>query len=226
MWSNAGWGGDQGWYLNKSAGGGGGWLNPLDGAAHANSSGATTTAVLTTTKINNIIVAFITTNGGGVSDGCTLNGTAMTLRATAGVGSSIMEMYWILSAGILTAANVVYTPTSANFTTVDVFAINGAHTAAPFDVNGVLPVIGSADPLSISTTAANTIIIGGFRNTTGTTSPGAGYTAIGTGGVGTTDFQLIEYQIVSSAQSGLSVTMGTGAGSSNHCIADAIVQGP
>ena len=83
----------------------------------------------------------------------------------------------------------------------------------------VPPVTGTTDPLSITTTHANTMVIGSFRmNSTSTPTQGTGYTIISGA-----NFLLSEYQIFSSTQSGLSVTIGTGAGDANGCIADALV---
>jgi hypothetical protein len=126
-----------------------------------------------------------------------------------------------LAAGTLSAQTITVTVTSATFNTIDIFAVNGAKTSAPFDVNGSLPAISATDPVSVSTTAANTMILAAFRNSAGSSTAGTGFTLIGGA-----DFQLTEYKIVSAAQTGLSVTMGTGAGTSNGAIGDAIVQGP
>lgn len=42
MWSNAGWGGDQGWYLNKASGGGGGFSIVAGATALSGNTSATT----------------------------------------------------------------------------------------------------------------------------------------------------------------------------------------
>lgn len=101
------------------------------------------------------------------------------------------------------------------------FEINGCPTSAYFDTNGVLPVVTStADPISISTSAANTIIFAGFKSNNGSPPPGSGWTQV----VADTNNLLVEYQIVSAPQSGLSATVGGIAnGQSTACYGDAIV---
>ncbi len=195
----------------------------IDGTPiEANSSAATTSITLTTTKTNNIIILVIETNGGPIS---TVSGGGLTWarRAQNSAGTTNIETWWALASSILSGVTITVTPTTTNFTTVIGFAVNGAKTSSPFDGTAVTVSGIPSDPISISTTAANTMIIGAFRFA-GTSNPtaGSGFTGLALNA----DFALAEYQIVSAPQAGLSVTVGTGVGNSNGGIADAIVQGP
>jgi hypothetical protein len=196
----------------------------IDGSALANSSAATTSVTLSTTKSNDIIVVAIEDNGGAIT-GVTGGGLTWARRATITGGGSNLETWWALAASPLSGVSITVTPTSSGFTTVTAFGVNGAHTAAPWDVNAALPNHSSgtpSDPRSATTTASNTMIIGAFRDSTSSPTAGAGYTAIQLNA----DFALTEYQIVSSPQTALAVTVGTGVSNTNGGIADAIVQGP
>ena len=77
---------------------------------------------------------------------------------------------------------------------------------------------GTTDPLTITTTHANTVVLGNFFPEVATPSTGPGYGLLGTG-----DYQLVEYQGFSTTQSGLSVTLGAGAGTTTGSLADAVL---
>jgi hypothetical protein len=107
------------------------------------------------------------------------------------------------------------------FATLNVFEISGAKTSSYFDPNlAGGPVTGNSDPISITTTGSNDFIVGGFRTGASTPTQGSGWTIIQGA-----NFQLTEYQVVSSPQTSLSVSVGTGSGTANGVIADAIVGG-
>ncbi|HEX3747578.1 MAG TPA: hypothetical protein VHW09_26770 [Bryobacteraceae bacterium] len=87
-----------------------------------------------------------------------------------------------------------------------------------FDGLGTLPVTSTSDPFNISTGNTNTMVVAGFRINTATPSAGSGYSAINAA-----NYLLTEYKVVSSVQTNLSVTVGTGAGTTQTAIGDAIV---
>ncbi len=203
------------------AAGGGGPLS-LDGSVHGTSPG-TNFAVLTlsTTKTNNIIYVASESNGSPTSVvGSTLG--AFTARSAGAISS-----FWILAPSILSSETITLTYSGGtSFISATAFAVNGANTSSPFDVNGSVPTLTSfgvpADPISLSTTANDTIIIGAYRfSSQSNPTAGTGFTAIQLNG----DFLLTEYKIVSSAQTSLPITVGTGVGDTNQGIGDAIVMG-
>lgn len=200
----------------------GGVTLSLDGSVHTPGTGTNVaTLTLSTTKTNNVIYVAIEANGSVASVvGSTLG--AFTARATGAIVS-----FWALAPSILSSEVITLTYSGGTtFISATAFAVNGAHTAAPFDVNASIPTISSfgvpADPLSATTTAVNTMAIGAFRMS-GTSNPtnGSGWTPIQLNG----DFLLTEVKLLSSAGS-FSATIGTGVGDSNQGIVDAIVQGP
>lgn len=196
----------------------------LDGsAADVNTTGLTASISISTTKPNNVIVVMVFSNQGPLVSviGSTLG--AFTKRASTGSGANIMEEWYAISPDILTMEIIVATCPASGFSAMIGFAVNGAKTSAPFDTNVALPSIGASDPGTVSTTAANTMVLGAFRMSTGTPSAGAGFTQIENPA---SVFMLVEYQLASSPQSNLSVTVGTGAGTTVSSIGDAIVQGP
>lgn len=205
-----------------AAAGGGGSALSLDGSAHATQGGATSAVSmnLTTSLSNDIIIVFTEQNGGSVSSVVSSPTLTWAHRATAGSGATTLEEWWAFAPSADTYA-ITVTITGNAFQSVAAFGVNGGKTSGnPFDTNGSLPSTASSDPVSVSTTSANTMIIGGFRLGDPST-PGTGYTSITT-----SDFLLTEYKIVSAAQTSLSVTAGSGAGGANGVIGDAIVQGP
>lgn len=186
----------------------------LDGSAHGNTGGATTVAAtLTTTSTNDVIIAIVTTNGQPIT-GIAGGGLTWNFRGAALGGGGAIEVWYAIAAGTLAAQTITATQTTSAFATIDVFGISGANTTTPFDGT---TVTGTGDPISISTTAADTFIFGGFTNPT---NPGAGWTLISGA-----NFQLAEYQIVTTAQTNLSVSVGApDTGTSNRAIADAVVK--
>jgi hypothetical protein len=189
----------------------------IDGTAHGTTAGATTVSVtLTTSHANDVIIVFANGNGGAIT-GVTASGLTFTQRARSPSFPWMYEFYAI-AASPLSSVSITTTQASSAFLTVDAFGISGANTVSLFDGS---VVTGTIDPLSISTTNLNTMIIGGFRES-GAQNPtqGSGYTRISGA-----NFQLTEYKIVSGTQSGLSVSQNPGGGS-NGDIADAVVQAP
>lgn len=192
----------------------------LDG--HGHSTGLST-VTLTTTNATDVIVVFVLRNGGGHIAGITDNSgvtAAWQSRVQMAAVTDGIEEWFTTSTGILTGATITFTWTGGTpgFVTIDAFGVSGANTSSPFDGSPVSSSANPSDPLTISTTHANTMVIAGFRES-GASSPtaGAGFTTISGA-----DFQLSEYQIFNSIQTNLSVTQSP-SGGSNGGIADAIV---
>lgn len=200
-------------------------LTPLsvDGLGGENSNTSITNAVSITTSLsNNIIMVCVIANGNNVVSVVGSSLGSFTLRTRIISGNNV-ETWWKLATAPLISTEVItVTYAGAGFNTVTAFAVNGAKTSAPFDTNVVLPVVGASDPLSVSTTASNTLVFGTYRLSTGNPTAGGTFTGIKLN----SDFMLTEYNIYSSPQTGLAVPVGVGVGTANGGIADAIVQGP
>lgn len=187
----------------------------IDGSNHVSGSNSLT---LTTSHANDFVGLFLTRNAGTVTSVTDNSGVtaAWQLRATIG-GTNSISFWWTTASAALSGATItVNYSANPGFQTIDAFGISGAKISSPFDSGSA--VTGSADPLTISTTNAVTMVLGGFREVTASSpTAGSGFTAISGA-----DFQLSEYQIFSSPQTNLSVTQSP-SGGSNGCIADAIV---
>ena len=190
----------------------------VDGTASANGS---TSAVITlsTTKTNDVILVGITSNGSNAT--ITIGDTAgliWNLRAQSTGGAAPLKLYYAVSSGILTNDTITVSDATSAFTSATAVAVNGANTGAPFDPNGALPSIDVGGASTITTTNANTILLGVVRMVNpATPSPGSGWTNASTSGL----YFLFEYQFVTSTQSGTSVTY---TGTSNGSIGDAVTQ--
>jgi hypothetical protein len=198
----------------------------LDGSVTANASSGTSLALpgLTTTKTNDVIVVFALVNSASgvisVSSIADTAGLTWTKRAGAGVTSQPLEEWYAISSGILSSDVITVTLSAAvAFLTLSAFAVSGANTTSPWDANVSLPATSSTAAVSVSTTAAATMLIGGYRLSS-VAAPGAGaaFTAITN-----VNFLLTEYEVVSSAQTAKAVPIG-GAAATNGGIGDAIVQ--
>lgn len=187
----------------------------LNGAAHGNATAVSTTATLTTTQANDVIILFGEANSGpltAVSDTASL--TWHHRADTNSTGNDIEEWYAVASSA-LSADIITATQTASAFMTIDTFGVSGANTTSPFDSSAVTS---TTDPVSISTTHANTMVIGGSRqHTDSTCTAGSGYTLISGA-----DYNAVEYQLLTGPRN-LSVTWGSCVGNSNGMIGDTLV---
>lgn len=191
----------------------------IDGHVHNSNGGAgSTTLSLSTTQTHDVIVVYVEINGNNIIT-VTSPTLTFTQRFTAGGANHFYE-YWAPAAAVLTN-EVIAVATDGNYCSATAFAVSGAlDYTNPFDTNGSIPQAANADPVTVSTTAAKTMVIGGFRmGATNNPTAGAGFTAIELN----TDYLLTEYQIFSSAQTSLPITVGVGVGTANGAIGDAIV---
>lgn len=188
----------------------------LDGSA-SNTGGTTTqTVTLSTTKTNDVIIVIATFNNSGgtissISDTASLTWTGHR-RATVTNGTTTVEEWYAISSGILTSDVITLNySASASFSVATAFGVNGAHTAAPFDTNAAIPFTGVGTP-SFTTSNANDFLVTGGANTCTPTSPWVSIEA--------TSFWTVQYQIVSTTQS------GSGPSCTGVNVSDAIIQGP
>lgn len=187
---------------------------------NATSGSSLTTGAFTTSTGSEVFLA-ITTNFSSANSVSSITGGSLTFarRTQGGSATQPIELWAAKSTGALSGVQFTVNYSAAvQFTTVDVFAFSGQDTTTIWDGNAAVPANGNADPISISTSNANDAIITAFRLSTQNPTQGTGFTKISGA-----DFQLAEYQIVSSTQSGLSCAVGTGAGTANGSVADALM---
>lgn len=132
-----------------------------------------------------------------------------------------MEEWWAAAPTTMSSNIITVHFNTAATAEIIAFCIRNARRDAPFDTNGVLPVTSGTDPVNVSTTKANTFIVGGGRFNTSPTA-GSGWTTIADGG--STFNTLVQYKIVTSAQTNLSWAATTGAGQCNGAVVDAVVE--
>jgi hypothetical protein len=209
-------------YSVALSGGGGGTPLSLDGSANNFGSGTSISTTLTTTNANDVIIVGVAVNDTTITS-VFGGGLTWNLRAQNGAsGFPIYEWYAIAPSPLSGVTITVNFAGSAGFTAISAFGISGASTSSPFDTHSGIPVTGNPDPLSISTSNANDFIFGLFRmGSTASPTSGSGWTQIPTA-----VFQLSEYQIVSTPQTSLGVTIGTGVGDASGGIGDAVVKAP
>ncbi len=198
----------------------------LDGSGHAtNGAWSGNTVTLTTTAAGVICVA-VEANGGPVTS-ITARGLTFTKRSgpTSSGTDQTLEIWSAASSTAQTSLVItVNTSFASRFATVDAFGVSGCDITTIWDSNASLPDVRgtggpTADPAIVSTTTADTFIIGAFRmGSQATPTAGTGFTAISGA-----DYLLTEYKIVAAAQTSLNVTIGTGVGDANGAIGDAII---
>lgn len=185
-----------------------------------------TTSAFTTGNPAEVFLA-VTLNGSTISS---ITGGSLTWalrKRQGGTGSQYIELWAAQASGALSGvAFTINFAAATTFVTSDVFAFSGQDTSTIWDSNVSVPA-GSgngqgvpADPVAISTSNANDVIIAVFREASiASPTQGTGFTLISGA-----NFQMCEYQIVSATQTSLSCAQGAGsATNSNACIADALM---
>jgi hypothetical protein len=197
----------------------------LDGTAHfesTNLGGASCTLSLTTKNANDVIVAAVMANGATVSSiSSTHLNFVLRKREQAADGLSDYLELWHAVGSVALSSESITVKLSGNVTycTVDVFGISGANTSTIFDSNSSLPAAVQSGDVKLSTSNAHDFILGAYRmGHTPTPTAGAGWTRISG-----SNYQLVQYQIVTATQSNLDVAIGTGSGDDNAGIGDAIM---
>lgn len=187
------------------------WAQALDGSnATSSSSGTTATVSLTTAHAPDLVCVGLTaiTATDFVSVSSPTVGSFTKKGSFSQAGSIYREVWCGSTATNLSSETITITlGSTASFFNAIAWAFSGIVTPATFDPNGSLPYQGIT-PV-VSTTYANDIIFASI-NCGGTATPtaGAGWTGVQPG-----NYNFMEYQLVSSAQTSLSVTTGgTGGG--------------
>lgn len=197
----------------------------IEGSVYNTSFGNTSFSLpqFTTTQPT-IIVAAITVNNASVLSVTDTSAVAVwgtTPRVTAaGSGGSLRCELWYAKADSSFTSNVITINMNAasDYAVGSIFAVSGLN-GLNFDSNGSLPAAAqdASSPLVVSTSQADDIIIGIYRQANSNPTAGAGFTMISGA-----DFMLVEYKIVSSVQANLTVPLGSFSGTLNTEIADAL----
>jgi hypothetical protein len=207
----------------------------LDGHGHGTlATGSTFSVSLTTTGGSGQIVVCIGTN----------NTTNPSITSVTAAGLTFLQRTNFFSGSGWTSMNTWVAPYTSNFSgsititangtqavTADVFGISGADTTAsvtagspPFDSNAALPAhSASGNVTGQHTSSANTFIFSAV-SVSAASDPGgagAGWTALPGSNA---NFLLVQYQIVSSTQTGLTSATATSADDKGS-ILDAIIAG-
>lgn len=159
----------------------------LDGTPVAGNTSSANLALtgFSTIYTNDVIVLAVITNGSTLSSsfstgGLTFNREPGLTPPSSGSGTTL-DLFTAISAAAVSGATTFTVPNSAAFTTGLLFALSGAKTSAPFDVNALIPSVTNTNtvPAKITTTASNIFAFG--MGVIGTTSPGSGYTNMDNG---------------------------------------------
>jgi hypothetical protein len=191
----------------------------LDGTPQGFFSAGTASGALpgiSTTHGNVIIYVGGITNGGPVTS-ITSTSSLTFSRRTQQAGGTSAELWSAKSAAALSNEVITVNTTGSSYFVFAAAAFSGSHFASPFDSNGAIPAT-SAAAISFTTSNANDILIGAaLSNNSGA---GSGYTQLYDA-----NLMLFEYKIVTTTQSGLTMTNG-GASAIGPSVGDAIIQGP
>jgi hypothetical protein len=184
------------------------------------------TLAISTTNENDLIVVDIESNAARVTGVSSPSLGSFTARANISDGNENIARYYAVASSPLSSEVItVVTNTGVNFVSIIAYAISNANISSPFDaavVTGLTSGAGGVDPLSITTSHPQAMIIGTYRehstaNTTG--DAGAGYTQIGANPAG---YMLTEYRVVGPGTYSVNQT-GAASGDANGGIIDAIV---
>jgi hypothetical protein len=198
----------------------------IDGAGATNTATNTTTvaAAITTSLANDIILCFLHEERGGAAttftgvSGAGLTWTRRFQYQYTGASYNTVELWWALAPSVLSAVTITATMgATIDGSSIQLIAVNGANTSAPFDVNASFPARAATYSAStwsaaVSTAAANTMLFGFGASGNGPTfTVGTGFTHLyhtydpSSGLYSITD---TEYQLFTSAQTSYSATYG------------------
>ena len=195
----------------------------IDGSGFLNTSSSVSSAAVTLTTANahDVIILDVAENGTSVSSISDTAGLTWHQVAVAGTSPDLIYQYYAIANSALSGdAITVHFSGSANYLDLNAFGISGANTSAPFDSNASLAATSNSSTVSASTSNANDLIFAAYRfGGLPTATAGSGWTAIS---APSSDYYLSEYQVVSSAQTGLVATASPS--NENGGIVDAVIQ--
>lgn len=191
----------------------------LDGSAHGNAVSASSLGVsLSTSGADRIVIVCVTLNNGTVSSISDDDANTWNFHASDTTDNDI-EVWYAVASGQMTSNTITVNHSGTGYMTVDTFGISGADQSTVFDANASTPhVEPAADAAVISTDTADTFIFSAYRASSPASPAGAGGDWIKISGA---DFQLVQYQIVSSTQTDLTCSIGTGT--MNGGVASAVI---
>ena len=189
----------------------------LFGSADANSISGS----LTTNNAGDVLIAFVQTGHSqedGIPSVSDAAGHTWSQRAVAASTGDPLYEFWAIAPSALSGDTItVATTGGSTYLYAIAFGVSGADTANPFDASSALPVTSAANSaIQVSTSNANDLIFGGYRGVNAAVGPGWGTVQAG-------DNMLVEYLLVSAAQTDLAIPYGGGTSYVNGAIADAIV---
>jgi hypothetical protein len=212
-----------------ASGGGGGNNIVVDvNQITTGTTGLTCAITITTAHPNENIIFFAQDNNAGLQSVVSITDSQSALTFTTrgsnigGAGGNDIFEAVAVASGVLTSDTITLTwSKTTSFQTCQVFSVSGALTSSQFDPHSGIP-IGSAgpDPISITTTNSNNVIFGMCRSSS-QSAPTllSGWTILkNTSGT----FAASGFQLTTSPQTALSFGFGTGVGTANGCVLDAI----
>jgi hypothetical protein len=208
----------------------------LDGyAINHNSDTPSVTATITTSNSNDVIIAIVWTANSWGSPTISGGGLTWTLRkdfsGLVGSGFGDAREYYAIASSPLASQTITFSHSNNAYDGILVFGVSGANTTSPFDSNSGLPAVapdnatGTATSVSINTSNTGSDFVFGVimdHHTATAFTVGTGYTLI-VSQPGTSPCGAGEYQIVSGAQTNLTVNFTDTGGTMPAIIADALV---
>lgn len=189
----------------------------FDSGSPARAGGASATSQVINIPVaaaGELIVVLVTTNGWPVTGVTSSPALTWNLRVAVSVPNGFEEWYAISAAATTYAVTV--NNFANNYISVDGFALSGSTT---FDASMPFTSGASGNVITFSTTAANTLVFGGYRDNLSMSNSGGFILIQGNG-----NFAVSQYQIYSSVQSSVSFAV-TGATANPIGIVDAIALG-
>lgn len=197
----------------------------LDGTANNNGSiidGTSQTNVLTTANANDIIC--VITSGGFQTTSVTAAGLTFSQVAQLEAFGTYLGLFTAQSPLALSALTITSNQAGTVDTNMYSFGISGAPLTDYFDPNGALPTTVDTEGANLSFTTTNPLnFLLAIYHMGSTQNPTAGSGWIEMFSSGLEHNVLIEYQIVTTPQSGLVATIGGGATDNLSGIAAGIV---
>ena len=172
-----------------------------------------------TIPANSVIVVFATVTFQTVSSITDSSGLTWNLRETENPAFYPVYEYWAsTTASIMSDIITISFSGSGSSLSAVAASITGCSSlSAPFDVNASLPAGSATDPITVSTTAANTLVLAAVRGSTAISSAGSGFTLIAP----SAGYLMTEYASYTSVQTNLTVTDGI-SGDAIAMLADAV----
>lgn len=192
----------------------------LDGSVSGVGVSSTTLVLnLTTTNAPGVIVVATYSNFNATAvTSVTATGLVFTSRSTATNTGGNFITEWTAPYTLNFSGNITITYDGATSSAGMAWGISDAATSSYFDTNVSLPVTNTTTTGLISTSNPNDFIYSIIGTTTSSNTPGSGWTAVASN---TLQFWIVQYQIVSSLQTNLAETLGSGT--AQMSIGDAII---